>query len=78
MKPEDDTHVGGRGQGTALDIVVVRYGLIVEDMNAKSSDQKKKKKQTLKPSFRRGRRGPFLLPRNKGVPQRAKQRKRGY
>lgn len=77
MKPEDDTHVGGRGQGTALDIVVVRYGLIVEDMNAKSSDQKKKK-QTLKPSFRRGRRGPFLLPRNKGVPQRAKQRKRGY
>lgn len=43
MKPEDDTHVGGRGQGAALDIVVVRYGLIVEGMNAKSSDQKKKK-----------------------------------
>lgn len=43
MKPEDDTHVEGRGQGTALDIVVVRYGLIVEDMNSKSSDQKKKK-----------------------------------
>lgn len=44
MKPEDDTHVGGRGQGTALDIVVVRYGLIVEDMNAKSLYQKKKSK----------------------------------
>lgn len=40
MKPEDDTHGGGgcKGQGTALDVVVVGYGLIVEDMNVKSSD----------------------------------------